>query len=194
MATQRTQSTRARTEPPALSWRDWRPVLIAGALTLLIGGGLIALFAGISPYERTVALAGLTSTVLWLSASLIGSCSTIAALMLTTVGLLEHLETDRLTPRFLFHLRLVVTAAIVTIGFAVLMLLITVFPTSTTATIAPSDRQVNLVYWALLAATAAAIAGFATVLVALFTTVGEVFRTLPGDWVEEILTEDQAGV
>src|SRR6476620_1796133 len=112
---------------PALGWRDWRPVLVAGVMALVLGGGLIAVFDGISPYERTVALEGLTSTVLWLAASLIGSCSTIAALMLTTVGLLEHLETDRLTPRFLFHLRLVVSAAIFTIGFAVLTLLLTVF-------------------------------------------------------------------
>jgi hypothetical protein len=175
---------------PALSWRDWRPVFAAGAMALLLGGGLIAVFDGISPYERTVALDGLTSTVLWLAASLIGSCSTIAALMLTTVGLLEHLETDRLTPRFLFHLRLVVTAAIVTIGFAVLMLLLTVFPTSTSASVAPSERQVNLVYWTLLIATALSIAGFTTVLGALYTTVHEVFRTLPKTWVEEILTDE----
>ncbi len=178
----------ANQEAQALSWRDWRPVLVAGILALLIGGGLIAVFDGITPYERSVALEGLTSTVLWLAASLIGSCSTIAALMLTTVGLLEHLETDRLTRRFLFHLRLVVTAAIITIGFAVLMLVLTVFPTSTSATIAPSDRQVNLVYWTLLVATAISIAGFSTVLTALFTTVNEVFRTLPQTWVNEILT------
>jgi hypothetical protein len=178
-----------RPDPPPLSWRDWRPVFIAGVLALLLGGGLIAIFDGISPYERTVALDGLTSTVLWLAASLIGSCSTIAALMLTTVGLLEHLETDRLTPRFLFHLRLVVTAAIVTIGFAVLTLLLTVFPTSTSASVAPSERQVNLVYWSLLIATAISIAGFTTVLGALYTTVHEVFRTLPKTWVDEILTD-----
>jgi hypothetical protein len=179
-----------RLDPPPLSWRDWRPVFIAGALALMLGGGLIAVFDGISPYERTVALAGLTSTVLWLAASLIGSCSTIAALMLTTVGLLEHLETDRLTPRFLFHLRLVVTAAIVTIGFAGLMLLLTVFPTSTSASVAPSEHQVNLVYWTMLIATALSIAGFTTVLGALYTTVHEVFRTLPKTWVEEILTDE----
>lgn len=182
-------ATREPDSPP-LSWRDWRPLFLAGALALLLGGGLIAVFDGISPYERTVALEGLTSTVLWLAASLIGSCSTIAALMLTTVGLLEHLETNRLTPRFLFHLRLVVTAAIVTIGFAVLMLLLTVFPTSTSASIAPSERQVDLVYWTLLIATALSIAGFTTVLGALYTTVREVFRTLPTTWVEEILTDE----
>jgi hypothetical protein len=184
------ESVARKLESPALSWRDWRPVFVAGVLALVLGGGLIAVFDGISPYERTVGLEGLTSTVLWLAASLIGSCSTIAALMLTTVGLLEHLETDRLTPRFLFHLRLVVTAAIFTIGFAVLTLLLTVFPTSTTASVAPSEFQVNLVYWTLLVATALSIAGFTTVLGALYTTVHEVFRTLPPTWIEEILTEE----
>ena len=174
--------------PPEEFSRDWRPIVVAGAIALLLGGGLIALFDGISPYERTVALDGLTSTVLWLASCIVGSCSTIAALMLTTVGLLEHLETDRLTPRFLFHLRLVVTSAIITIGFAVLMLVLTVFPTSTSATISPSERQINLIYWALLSSTAISIAGFTTVLVALFATVSEVFRTLPKTWVDEILT------
>jgi hypothetical protein len=120
----------------------------------------------------------------------IGSASTIAALMLTTVGLMEHLDTRRLTPRFLFHLRLVVSAAIATIGLAIATLLITVFPTPSTAATAIGTREINLVYWLLVAATSIMIGGFALVLGALAVTVRSIFRTLPTEWVDEILMED----
>jgi hypothetical protein len=182
-------------EPPiaaGLSWRDWWPVGIAAILALLLAGGLVILFGSISPLQRDRALVGLADSVVWLAASVIGACGTIAALMLTTVGLMEHLETQRLTPRFLFHLRLVVTAAIATIGLAVVTLLITVFPTSNGGDLSPSLRQVNIVYWSLLVATALMIGGFATVLGALYTTVQDIFRTLPKTWVEEILADDDA--
>lgn len=164
----------------------------AAAVALLLAGGLLVTFAGVCPYARPVVLAGLTESVYWLAAALVGACGTIAALMLTTVGLLEHLETRRLTVRFLFHLRLVVGAALATIALAVLALLLTVFPTSGAEGVTPAARQVEAVYWALLGATALMVGGFATVLGALYATIGEVFRTLPRQGVEEILEEDAA--
>ena len=174
---------------PTPTWRDWRPVLLAATFALILAGGLIAVFGDVAPYERRVVLAGLTDTVYWLAASTIGACGTIAALMLTTVGLLEHLETRRLTAHFLFHLRLVVIAALATIALAVLALILTVFPASGTEEVAPASWQVNLVYWALLVVTALLIGGFATVLGALYTTISDVFRTLPREWVSDILDD-----
>jgi hypothetical protein len=44
----------------------------------------------------------------------------------------------------------------------------------------------------LLAITALMVGGFATVLGALYATIGEIFRTLPQQWVEEILAEEAA--
>jgi hypothetical protein len=174
----------------ALTWRDWRPVFGAAALALLVAGGLLAAFGGVSPYARPEVLAELTESVFWLAAALIGACGTIAALMLTTIGLLEHLETHRLTARFLFHLRLVVSAALATIAFAVLALLLTVFPTSGTEGVQPEAWQVDVIYWTLLVVTALMVGGFATVLGALYATINEIFETLPHEWVEEILSED----
>jgi len=167
-------------------------VVGAAAVALLLAGGLLATFARVSPYARPVALAGLAESITWLAAALIGACGTIAALMLTTVGLLEHLETRRLTGRFLFHLRLVVGAALATIALAVLALLLTIFPTDVTEGVAPPAWEVDAVYWALLADTALMVGGFATVLSALWATIGAVFATLPREWVEEILTEEAA--
>src|SRR4051794_28497868 len=88
-------------EPPVtagLTWRDWWPVGIAAILALLLAAGLVLLFGSVSPLQRDRALVGLAGSVVWLAASVIGACGTIAALMLTTVGLMEHLETQRLTP------------------------------------------------------------------------------------------------
>jgi hypothetical protein len=166
-------------------------VLFAALLALIVGGGLIAAFGGVSPYARHEVLSDLSNTVYWLAASTIGACGTIAALMLTTVGLLEHLDTERLTGRFLFRLHLVVKAALATIALAVFALVLTVFPASGTNEINPTTWQVNFVYWTLLADTALMIGGFATVLGALYTTINEVFRTLPREWVEDILTPEE---
>ena len=173
----------------ALSWRDFVPIGIAAVVALLLGGGLLAVFGRVSPYDRPEVFDGLATVVYWLAASIIGACSTITALMLTTLGLLEHLETHRLTPRFLFHLRLIVTAALVTIALAVLALLLTVFPTSGAGEATPDEGQLAAAYWALLIVTALMIGGFTTVLGGLFTTIGDIFRTLPRSWVEDIVTE-----
>lgn len=117
-------------ETAPLSWRDWQPVLFATVDALLLAGGLLLVFEGVSPYARPVVLSRMTTSVLWFAAAMIGACGTIAALMLTTVALLEHLETRRLTGQFLFHLRLVVLAAFAMIALAVLAPLLTVFPMS----------------------------------------------------------------
>ena len=173
----------------ALSWKDFGPIFVAALVSLLLGGGLLVAFGHVSPYQRPEVFDGLATAVYWLAASIIGACGTITALMLTTLGLLEHLETNRLTPRFLFHLRLIVNAALATIALAVLALLLTVFPTTGAGDLAPDDRLLTLVYWALLIVTALMIGGFTTVLGGLYSTIGDIFRTLPRDWVAEIVTD-----
>jgi hypothetical protein len=75
---------------------------MAALVALVAAGGLVAFFGSIAPYQRELALSGLASSVVWLAASVIGACGTIAALMLTTVGLLEHLEIQRLPHGFSF--------------------------------------------------------------------------------------------
>src|SRR5262245_34329556 len=82
-----------------LGWRDRRPTLFAAILTAGAVVILIAGFGSVSPFERPVALASLTGSVYWICAAIIGACGTIAALMLTTVSLLERLETRRMRPR-----------------------------------------------------------------------------------------------
>ena len=49
--------------------------------------------------------------------------------------------------------------------------------------------MLTLVYWALLIVTALMIGGFTTVLGGLYSTIGDIFRTLPRDWVAEIVTD-----
>jgi hypothetical protein len=148
-------------------------------------------FGRVSEHDRPAVFNALVTTVYWLGASLIGACSTIVVLMLTTLGLLEHLETNRLAPRFLFHMRLIVTAAMTTIFLAVLALLLTVFPTSEAGDSTPDSTLLTTMYWALLAVTALMVGGFATVLGGLYVTIGDIFRTLPATWVEEIMEDSQ---
>ena len=97
-----------RTVLARLTWRDWRPTLVAAGLTAGAVAILIVAFDSVSAFERPVALASLTTSILWIAAALIGACGTIAALMLTAVSLLDRLETRRLPPRVLVHLRLTV--------------------------------------------------------------------------------------
>ncbi len=173
----------------ALSWKDFGPLWVAALVALLLGGGLLVVFGQVSPYERPEVFDGLATAVYWLAASIIGACGTITALMLTTLGLLEHLETDRLTARFLFHLLVIVTAALATIALAVLALILTVFPTTGAAEATPNEQVLNLAYWSLLGVTALMIGGFTTVLGGLYSTIGEIFRTLPRSLVEEIVSD-----
>jgi len=174
-----------------LSWQDWRPTIVAAVLTLL---GLVVLataFASVAPSERRVALASLSTTIFWMSAAMIGACGTIAALMLTTVSLMEHLDTRRMGPRFLMHMRLTVLGAVATIAVAVGDLLLTIFPFASGVEVDPPRWQIDSVYFGLLGGTALMIGGFAVVLSSLYATIADVFRNLPDTWIDEILAEDE---
>jgi hypothetical protein len=175
-----------------LSWRDWRPTLFAAALAAGAVAILIVAFESVSAFERPVALASLTGSVLWIAAAIIGSCSTIAALMLTTVSLLERLETRRMQPRVLFHLRLTVLGSIAAISLAVAALLLATFPVAGGVDVHPPQWQIDAVFFGLLTLTALKTGAFALVLTSLYATVADVLRTLPTEWVDEILVEAES--
>jgi MFS family permease len=147
-----------------VSWRDWRPTFVAGGLVVGAVAVLVAAFESVSTFERPIVLESLTGSVYWIAAALIGSCGTIAALMLTTVSLMEQLDTRRLGPRFLIHMRLTVVAALGTIGCAVGALLLTIFPSATGVDVEPPAWQINAVFFGLLALVALMVGGFAVVL------------------------------
>jgi amino acid transporter len=175
-----------------LTWRDRQPTFFAALLTALAVVILIIAFDSVSSFERVVALRSLTSSILWIAAALIGACGTIAALMLTTVSLMEHLDTRRMGPRFLYHLRLTVLGALATIALAVGALLLTTFPAAGGADVKPPTWQVNTVFFGLQGLTTLMVGGFAVVLSSLYATIAEVFRNLPRPWVEEILADEDA--
>jgi MFS family permease len=179
----------ASSRSDGVRWGDWRPTLAAAGLSAAAVAILIVAFESVSVVERPVALASLTSSVLWIAAALIGSCSTIAALMLTTVSLLERLETRRMQPRVLFHLRLTVLGAVAAIALAMGALLLTTFPIAGGVDVEPPGWQVDAVFFGLLVLTALMVGAFAVVLTSLYATVADVLRTLPQDWVEEILED-----
>lgn len=173
-----------------LDWKDWRPTLVAGVLALFGLMVLVFAFASVSSGERRMALESLTATIFWMAAAMIGACGTIAALMLTTVSLMEHLDTRRMGPRFLMHMRLTVLGALATIAVAVGNLLLTIFPFASGVDLDPPRWHINAVYFGLLSGTAVMICGFAVVLSSLYSTIADVFRNLPETWVEEILADD----
>ena len=111
--------------------------------------------------------------------------------MLTTVNLLERLETRRMHPRALFHLRLTVLGAVVAIGLAVGALLLTTFPIAAGVDVKPPPWQIDAVFFGLLILTALMIGAFAVVLTSLYATFTEILRGLPSEWVEESLDEDE---
>ena len=174
-----------------IGWRDRKAVLAAGLVVLALAAGILGLFGAVSEASRSTVLEGLNESVFWLAGAAIGACATIAALMLTTLTLMPHLETRQLTPRFLYHLRLTVVGALATIALAVLDLLLTVFPAAGTERFTPSQAEVNTLYFATLTVTALTVGGFAVVLAALYQTIAEVFSHLPRAWVEDILAEDE---
>lgn len=173
------------------AWRDWRPTMLAAGLSGAAVAVLVTAFDSVSPYERGLALQSLTNSVFWIAAALIGSCGTIAALMLTTVSLMEHLDTRRMGPRFLIHMRLTVLGALATIGCAVGALLLTIFPFATGVEVRPPTWQVNVVFYGLQGLTALMVGGFSVVLSSLYATIADVFGNLPESWVEEIMTEEE---
>lgn len=173
-----------------LTWQDRRPTLVAAVLSAGTVALLILAFDSVSPLERPAVLESLTGTIYWIASATIGACGTIAALMLTTLSLTERLETRRMGPRFLFHMRLTVLAAIATIGFAVAALVITTFPLAGGADVHPPRWQIDAVYFSLQALTALMVGGFAVVLSSLYSTIADVFGSLPQNLVEEILTDE----
>ena len=175
-----------------LGWRDMRASTVAGLVSLLVVGGLLYLFDGVSSDARSVVLDGLTNSIFWLAAALIGACATISALMLATISLMEHLDTRRLGPQFLFHLRLTMLAALVTIALAILALLLTIFPSTETEQFTPAEWQITATFYAMLVLTALMVGGFTIVLASLYKTVEDVFRNLPRQWVDELLQDADA--
>jgi hypothetical protein len=174
-----------------LTARDWLPLVGSAVLSLVIVVVLVVIFDGVSPYARPTVLEGLATSLFWLAAGVIGASSTIAALMLTTISLMQHLETRRMGPRFLFNLRVTVVAAMGSIACAVISLLLTIFPSTGSKGFSPSARQVDIVYYGMLVVTAVMVGSFAVVLTALYATVADVFHNLPRSWVEDILAEDE---
>jgi hypothetical protein len=174
-----------------LRWDAWRPTLVAAILATAAVAILIAAVDSVSAYERPVVVASLSGSVIWIAAAIIGSCSTIAALMLTAISLLDRLETRHMRPRVLFHIRLVVLGALAAIAFAVGTLLLTTFPVAGGVDVEPPQWHIDAVFFGLLALTALTVGAFAVVLTSLYATIADVLRSLPGDWVEEILAEDE---
>jgi MFS family permease len=174
-----------------ISWQDRRPTVVAAVLAAGAVAILIAAFGSVSPFERPVVLESLTDSVHWICEAIIGACGTIAALMLATVSLLERLETRRMQPRILFHLRLTTVSSIVAIAFAVAAMLLTTFPIAGGVDVHPPPWQIDAVYFAMLILTALMIGAFAVVLTSLYATIADVLGGLPQDWVEEILEEDE---
>jgi hypothetical protein len=161
-------------------------------VVLALASGILAVFSEVSAASRATVLEGLKDSVFWLAGAMIGGCATITALLLTTLSLMPHLETRGLGPRFLYNLKLTVRAALGTIALAVLCLLLTVFPSAGTEQFTPSQTAVNTLYFATLGVTALMIGGFAIVLTALYQTIADILRYLPGEWIEDILATDGA--
>lgn len=174
-----------------LAWVDWRPTLVAAGLVAFVVAAIVAGFESVSAFERPQVLASMIETIYWMAGGFIGACGTIAALTLTTLSLMEHLDTRRMGPRFLVHMRLTVLGAFATISLSVAALLLTIFPSATGSDTSPPTWQVDTVYYGLLGLTALMVGGFAVVLTSLYATIADVFANLPGRWVDEIMTRDE---
>jgi hypothetical protein len=170
------------------SWRAWWPTALAAGLATIAASLLIVAVDRASPAQRPVVLASLQESARWLATAVIGAGSTIAALMLATISLLERLETRRMQPAVLLHLRLTVFAAVVTIAGAVGALLLTAFP-SEPGDLATTGWLADGVFYGLQGVLVVMVGAFAVVLTSLAATVADVLRTLPPDVVEEILDE-----
>ena len=174
-----------------LNWVDWRPTLVAAGLVALVVAAIVVGFESVSSFERPRVLASLIESIYWMAAAFIGACGTIAALTLTTLSLMEQLDTRRMGPRFLVHMRLTVLGAFATIALSVAALVLTIFPAATGDESSPARWQVDVVYFGLLALTALMVGGFAVVLTSLYATIADVFGNLPGRWLDEILTDEE---
>jgi hypothetical protein len=170
------------------SWRAWWPTALAAGLAVIAAGILIVAVDRASPAERPVVLASLQESARWLATAVIGAGSTIAALMLATISLLDRLETRRMQPAVLTHLRRTVFGAVATIACAVGALLLTAFP-SEPGEMAALGWLGDGVFYGLQGVLVVMIGAFAVVLTSLAATVADVLRTLPPEVVEEILEE-----
>ena len=170
------------------AWRAWRPTIGAAALAALAALILVVAVDRAAPGERPVVLASLQESARWLATALIGAGSTIAALMLATISLLDRLETRRMRPAVLTHLRLTVFGAVATIACAVGALLLTAFPATDDGVALPGPFG-NAVFYGLQGIIVLMVGTFAVVLTSLAATVADVLRTLPPEVVEEILDE-----
>ena len=189
-----TADNQAKELAERIGWLDRGPVIGAGLCGLAVAAGILMLFGEVSAASRATVLEGLNDSLFWLAGAMIGACATIAALMLTALTLMPHLETRRLTPRFLYNHRLTVIGALITIGLAVICLLLTVFPAAGTEQFAPTQTEIDVLYVTTLSLTAMMTGTFAAVLAALYKTIADVFHNLPREWVDDILAEEQADV
>lgn len=169
---------------------DWRPTLLAAVLSAAASAALVASFSTVSVFERRVVVASMIDGVHWLASAAVGACATIAALMLTTLGLLDLFERRSFGPRLLLHMRLTVIGAFAVIAVAVAALLVSLFPTATGGEQHPDPREVEIVYYLLLILIALIVGGLAVVLTSLYSTIAEVFRNLPSSWVRDILSDE----
>jgi hypothetical protein len=169
-------------------WRAWWPMALAALLAAIAALLLIVAVDRASPAQRPVVLASLQESVHWLATALIAAGTTIAALMLATISLLDRLETRRMQPAALLHLRLTVFGAVGTIAAAVGALLLTAVPASDGGVTAPGPLA-DAVFYGLQGAIVLMVGAFAVVLTALTATVTEVLRSLPQDVVAEILDD-----
>lgn len=175
-----------------LTWGDWRPTFVAAGTAAAAAAALLIGVNSVSSFEQVAAVAAMIGGVQWIASASIATCGTIAALSLTTLGLLDRLETRRVTPRFLHHLRLELIGAFATIGASIAALLVTALPTAAGGESVPDPTRVAVVYWALLAFVVAIVGGLAVVLASLYSTIADVFRNLPREWVDDILAEPPA--
>jgi hypothetical protein len=172
----------------AISWRAWWPTGVAAILAAGAAGILLVAVDRAAPAERPVVLASLHESARWLATAVIGAGSTIAALMLATISLLDRLETRRMQPAVLLHLRLTVFGAVATIACAVGALLLTAFPAEPGG-VATTGWLGDGVFYGLQGVLVVMVGAFAVVLTSLAATVADVLRTLPPEVVEEILDE-----
>jgi hypothetical protein len=169
----------------------WWPTALAAVLAAAAALVLIVAVDRASPAARPVVLASLQDSARWLATAMIGAGSTIAALMLATISLLDRLETRRMQPAVLLHLRLTVFGAVATIAGAVGALLLTAFPAGDRS-VATAGLLGDAVFYGLQGVIVLMVGAFAVVLTSLAATVADVLRSLPEAVVAEILDEPVA--
>ena len=172
-----------------IGWRDWFLTLIAGATVAGLGLALLVGSTSSPAIDEVEAAANLADGVRWLGSVSVGACATIAALSLTTLSVLDRVERRGLSARFLFHIRATVIGSFAAIAFGIGGLVVSLLPATREVRVPLVLAPVPLALEILAALMAGA---FASTLVSLFTTIGDIFRNLPREIVEEILADDPA--